>query len=72
MSKMTKVWFAQMAGRIAKNAAAWSSDSLDLIDDDPEMRPEDAFRFTADMRSRLDRIDEQARAALPAKETAHD
>ena len=68
--KISKVRFAQQAGFIAKNAAAWSSDCLDLLDDYPDMRVEDVARFTDDMRSRLDRIDELAGRALD--EASHD
>lgn len=65
MAELTKVRFAQQAGFIAKNAAAWSADCLDLLEDSPNMRVEDVARFTDDMRSRLDRIDELAgRASL--------
>ena len=58
--KLTKIRFAQMASYIAKNASAWSSDCLDLVDIYPEMRPEDVFRFTTEMRGRLARLDEMA------------
>lgn len=58
--KLTKIRFSQLASRIAKNAADWSSDSLDLIEDYPDMRPEDVFRFTDTIRQRLDCIDERA------------
>jgi hypothetical protein len=65
MSGLSKIRFAQLAGRIAKNAADWSADSLDLIEDYPEMRPEDVYRFTDMIRDRLNWIDERAgRAAL--------
>lgn len=53
--------FAQQCAFIAKNAAAWAADSLDLVSSTGEVeRPETVFRFTDDMRARLDRIDEMA------------
>ena len=62
---ISKIRFAQQAGFIAKNAAAWAADCLDLIEDYPKMLMVDVARFTDDMRSRLDRIDEMAgRSAL--------
>lgn len=66
MGDLTKVRFSQQASFIAKNAAAWSADCLDLLDDYPNMRVEDVARFTDDMRSRLDRLDEMA--SRPAME----
>lgn len=57
---LSKIRFAQLAGWIAKHASAWSSDSLDLVENDPNMGPQDVFRFTDEMRNRLDRIDKQA------------
>ncbi|WP_089177303.1 hypothetical protein [Bosea sp. AS-1] len=67
--KLSKVKFAQQASYISKNAAAWASDCLDLIDIYPDMRPEDVFRFTEEMRARLANLDGLARAAL---EASHD
>lgn len=64
---LPKVRFAQLAGWIAKHAAAWSSDSLDLVERDPNMGPQDVFRFTDEMRARLDRLDKQAGRALENK-----
>lgn len=53
--------FSQQCGFIAKNAAAWAADTLDLVQwkDQPE-RAETVFRFTDEMRRRLDHIDEIA------------
>ena len=61
MGELTKIRFAQLCGYIAKNAANWSSEALDFVDrlDDPE-RSEAVFRFTDEMRQRLDRIDSLA------------
>ncbi|WP_293811333.1 hypothetical protein [uncultured Bosea sp.] len=61
---LSKIRFAQLAGWIAKHAAAWSSDSLDLIEDEPNISPQDVFRFTDEMRARLDRLDKQAGRTL--------
>lgn len=70
--KLSKVRFAQQAAFIAKNAAAWSSDCLDLLDEFPNMRVQDVARFTDDMRSRLDRIDKLAGRAALQQEPTHD
>lgn len=70
--KLTKVAFAQQAGFIAKNAATWAAESLILLDEYPTMRVEDVRRFTDDMRSRLDRIDEMAGRAALQQEPRHD
>lgn len=67
--KLSKIRFAQQASYISKKAAAWSADCLDLIEIYPDMRPEDVFRFTEEMRARLANLDGLARAAL---ESSHD
>jgi hypothetical protein len=59
--KLTGAEFAQQCAFLAKNAAAWAGDALELTefhhcDADPSM----VARFLAEMRSRLDRIDERA------------
>lgn len=67
---LTNAQFSMQCAFLAKNAAAWAADSLTL----PELLTErvDAHavaRFTDEMRSRLDRLDEWAgRAALRDKE----
>jgi hypothetical protein len=70
--KLSKVRFAQQAGFIAKNAATWAAECLDLLDEYPDMRGEDVRRFTDDMRARLDRIDEMTGRAALQQEPRHD
>lgn len=63
---ITQLRFSQQCGFIAKNAAAWAADTLDLITSaDDRARPETVFRFTDEMRQRLDHLDEMAGRARP-------
>lgn len=60
-SDLTHCLFSQLLGRIAVEAASWSSDCLTLPEEvNQPMRPEDVARFTKGMRERLDRIDQRA------------
>lgn len=72
--RLTKIRFAQLCGYVAKNAASWSSDALDLIECvDEQEYPETVFRFTDEMRDRLDRIDVLAgRQALRTSKESKD
>lgn len=61
---MTGADFARYAAYIAKNAAAWSADTLGLPEDVPaDIDPDRVRRFLDDMRERLDRI--ETAAGLP-------
>lgn len=59
---MTQARFSELLTQIASNAARWAGDYLSLPDEHHAPMPrEAALRFTADIRRRLERIEEQAR-----------
>lgn len=66
---LTKVHFAQRCGHLTRLVASWGAESLDLLDEiDQPMRPPDVFRFTDEVRARLDHLDKQAGRTHPTKE----
>lgn len=61
MAKLTEAVFSMQCSFIAKNAAAWAGDILTLPEHyNREADPNTVARFTDEMRSRLDRLDEWA------------
>ncbi|ANW00704.1 hypothetical protein [Bradyrhizobium icense] len=62
---MTNADFAKFAARIAKRAAEWAGDSLDLQEyRDKPIRQGDADRFIKAQRELLDYIERETRDAL--------
>lgn len=59
--QISRIMFSQQCAYIAKNAATWAAETVDLITEigDTE-RSETVFRFTDEMRRRLDHLDEIA------------
>ncbi|MBX3088923.1 MAG: hypothetical protein KF742_10550 [Cryobacterium sp.] len=57
MSEMTYADFSKRCARLAALAASWAADSLDM---EGKVQSSDVFRFTDEVRKRLDWIDELA------------
>jgi hypothetical protein len=70
--RLTEAQFAMQCAYIAKNAAAWTGDTLTTFDDlSKDANTDTVARFTNDMRERLDRLDQWAgRTPSPAPNMA--